>query len=283
MKKADAIDADLLLDGKLVAIAKATIHEHTPAPLIMNRGLRPTLSTVKNDTRPETIFQVRVAPVNIFDVRTSNFKLWKIVLPYIATTVLPLISWKNCNRQQIASRKRRRSSPILNRSLNAEAPDKVSSRDSSIPAISDNSSGESTSRSFNSARLLMASSRRPTRTSHRGDSGRKKIKVITMKQNKGGIAKTALHCAALFSTWSIPKLIQDVRTYPRLMKAPTRQTFDPRSFAGEHSDCQIGTVALAPPTPKPSIRRPTINCGRLKAVTSRVWPTRERIVEANRC
>lgn len=62
MKNTAATDADLLVSGNEVVMQRLIMHRAIPPPLTINNALRPNLSTVKNATKQERNFHVKVPP-----------------------------------------------------------------------------------------------------------------------------------------------------------------------------------------------------------------------------
>jgi hypothetical protein len=67
IKTADAIEADLFSDPKLVVIAIAAMQTAIPAPLIMNNARRPSRSTAKKAMKQHRHFQVKADAARILE------------------------------------------------------------------------------------------------------------------------------------------------------------------------------------------------------------------------
>lgn len=152
----------------------------------------------------------------------------------------------------------------------------VSSRASSMPPISAETTGSSSGRPRNLARLARACSPRPVRQSQRGDSGIRNTVEMRTIEMKMGKTKGMRHWTGRKLISKKPKLIHDSRTYPKLIKQPSSTVCAPRFLDPEHSDCQTGTVAESWPTPHPRIKRPTMNCAMWNEEHWRISPTRVR-------
>ena len=59
---------------------------------------------------------------------------------------------------------------------------------------------------------------------------------------------------------------------PQVIMAPSIITNMPRRWAREHSDCQVGTVEVLMPLPKPVTHRPMMSWARVKEVHCRMAP-----------
>lgn len=78
-KKTAAIWADKLLFGKDVDTARASMQLPIPNPENMNSARRPNRSMVKNATKVEMNFQVRVPPAKTRDISLSILRpCWKM-------------------------------------------------------------------------------------------------------------------------------------------------------------------------------------------------------------
>lgn len=78
MKNAAAICALSLLFGNEVLIARATMHDDMPTPLIMKTARRPKRSIQMNPRKDEMNFQVSVPPDRMRDISVPSSRLsWK--------------------------------------------------------------------------------------------------------------------------------------------------------------------------------------------------------------
>lgn len=134
-----------------------------------------------------------------------------------------------------------------------------SSREVSIEWSSLRTSGEVMDLPRRLARDCWAESERLRRTSKRGDSERKKMLDMMMKENKVGMVREPRQEVGCSWIWKKPKFTHCVRENPKAMNMPARTTLRPLLFGDAHSDCQTGTVAANIPTPNPRITLPTVN------------------------
>lgn len=80
MKNAEAIEAELLVDGKLAVTAKQAIHNDMPVPLIMKTVRRPSRSMAKKAKKQHKNFHVNAHAARIFERFVPRFRFcWKIV------------------------------------------------------------------------------------------------------------------------------------------------------------------------------------------------------------
>ena len=172
---------------------------------------------------------------------------------------MPHICWNIWAHMARRVRFKTRSFPFLVSSLREP---RTSDRESWIAAISFSTRSECSSWSSNAASACRASSRRPFRASHRGDSGININNGSTNRAKMTGNTSGTRQLADPVVAKKNPKETHSERVMPALMAKPSMMTKEPRCADAEHSVCHTGTEADTVPIDAPTMSRPMMNCAR---------------------